>query len=433
MFKYLRFIFYKIMEKDEILKKITNKYLDPIKFGNNVSYEFNGYPLYEFEDDKEKIVELVNEEKIDINFGDNFPNFHIKAFNLDNKENQIKKIHALGLQNCCAYPSKKHLKEKIYYGKFKDKPFTRKIALGEPTLNFAVFDLSILEIYRNDPRYSYSTNDIGGQISISSEYYNALEIKPSDKTHLQTFGFCYEKESLNRAVAVFYCYLSKLTAEHQKIWFGKMLSGDYFLHPDYARSSAGHWPEKVSIFTAFLEELRTINEFSKLMERPVLFKRDFKQSKPRDFGFLIRPTLREYNQFVHLLDKMISDNINKDFFMNEIDYEIREKRKDGGLIVKQKATITLLKDWIDAKIRFPDPQPKDEMIKVFREIRTMRMPQAHSVEEDTFNQRYFKDQRDLIIKAYDSIRRLRLILANHPSTKSYEVPDWLYKGEIWSF
>ena len=38
-----------------------------------------------------------------------------------------------------------------------------------------------------------------------------------------------------------------------------------------------------------------------------------------------------------------------------------------------------------------------------------------------------------MIEAYGSIRTLRLMLANHPKTKGYEVPDWLYKGEIWNF
>jgi len=39
------------MRKDEILKNITDKYLS--------SDEFNGYTLYELEDDKDKPVELV--------------------------------------------------------------------------------------------------------------------------------------------------------------------------------------------------------------------------------------------------------------------------------------------------------------------------------------------------------------------------------------
>ena len=413
------------MEKEKILKEITEKYLS--------SEEFNGYPLCDLEREQEKIIKLVQEGKIEINFGDKHPNIHIKAFELDDIPTQIKKIKNIGLKNCCAYPSKKYLKQKIYYGKFKDKPFTRKIALGEPTLNFAVFDLSILENYRNDPRYSYSTNEIEGQIVISDEYYKSLEVKPSDKILLQTFGFCYEKEKLTRAVAVFYWYLANLTAEHQKIWHSKLQSGNYFLHPDYSRTSAGDWPERESIFTAFIEELHIINEFSKLMGRPMLFKQDYKNNKPREFGFLIRPTQKEFNSFVHLLDKMISDNINKNFFMNNIKYDFEEERNDGKIKVTSKATITLLKDWIDKKMRFFDPEPKNKMIEIFKKIRKMRQPHAHNVNDDIFDQKYFKKQRKIMIETYNSIRILRLILANHPETKKCIVPDWLYKGDIWNF
>jgi len=412
------------MEKEEILKEITGKYLS--------SEEFNGRPLYDLENEQQKIIELVQDGKIEINFGDKHPNIHIKAFELDDISTQIKKIKNVGLKNSCAYPSKKHLKQKVYSGKFKDRTFTRKIALGEPTLNFAVFDLSVLENYRNDPRYSYSTNDISGQIVISDEYYKSLEVKPSDKILLKAFGFCYEKEKLSRAVAVFYRDLANLTPDHQNIWKSKLLSGDYFLHPDYARTSAGDWSEKESIFTAFVEELYIINEFSKLMGRPILFKKDYKKNKPREFGFLIRPTKKEFNSFVHLLDKMISDNINKDFFMNEIEYNIEEIRRDGKVITP-KGTISLLKDWINKKLRFPSPKPKDDMIKTFKNIRRMRQPEAHDVNDNIFDQKYFKEQRELMMEAYNSIRTLRLILANHPKTKRYEIPAWLYKGDIWSF
>ena len=57
------------------------------------------------------------------------------------------------------------------------------------------FDLSILEYYRNDPRYRYENDDIRGHI-----YYDTEEMKNSDKALLETFGFSYDEE-YNRAVA----------------------------------------------------------------------------------------------------------------------------------------------------------------------------------------------------------------------------------------
>lgn len=413
------------MKEDEILARITNHYLR--------SREFNGLPLHDLESEKENIVNLVLQGKIEINFGDKHINPHIKAFELDNKDEQIFKVNGIGLNSACAYPTKEHLKTVVDVNEFKDRPFTLKIALGEPVLNYAVFDLSVLESYRNDPRYSYSIDDIGGWISVSDEYYRSLDMKTSDKILLQSFGFCYEKGTMNRAVAVFYCYLSKLTPEHQQIWNVKTLNGNYLLHPDYERSSAGYFYEKESIFIAFVEELHTINEFSRLMNRPDFFHHSYRENRPKEFGFLIRPTLKEFNSFVHLLDKMIADNIDIAFFQNEISYTIEKTRSDGKVLVKDKGTITLLKEWLDAKVKLPDPKPKDKMIETFREIRKMRMKPAHKIDEDRFEQEYFQKQRKLMIEAYCALRTLRLIFANHPKTRNYKVPDWLYKGEIWSF
>ncbi len=73
----------------------------------------------------------------------------------------------------------------------------------------------------------------------------------------------------------------------------------------------------MSIFDAFIEELHHINEMCKLMSHPALFKDDFKDNnKPRELCFLIRPTLKQFNEFILLLDKMISENINRAFFLD---------------------------------------------------------------------------------------------------------------------
>jgi len=72
-----------------------------------------------------------------------------------------------------------------------DRPFTRRLALGEPQLAFAAFDLAVLETYRNDPRYVFRAGDAGGMISISDEHYQSPEMPDRDQVLLQSFGFCY--------------------------------------------------------------------------------------------------------------------------------------------------------------------------------------------------------------------------------------------------
>jgi hypothetical protein len=86
---------------------------------------------------------------------------------------------------------------------------------------------------------------------------------------------------------------------------------------------------RLTLFTAFLVELAHINELAAAMGRPRLFVEDcsgHSEHKPRNFGFLIRPALEEFNAFVHTLDKLLSESINRDFFGNKIAFETETVR-----------------------------------------------------------------------------------------------------------
>lgn len=291
----------------------------------------------------------------------------------------------------------------------------------------------MLEHYRNDPRYYYETNFISGSISIRDEYFESSSLPEHDQVLLQTFGFAYD-EDFNRAVAVFIRYLADLSPEHQRVWHAKMLSGDYKLHPDYYRSSIlGEWGTRISIFEAFTLELTVINQMAERMGRPALFRETFTSNRPTEFGFLLRPTLAEFNAFVHLLDKMLSDNINKDFFLDDVPLEEDQTRPDGKIVVRQKGTLALLEEWLRKFFRPSDPKPFDDMFKGFRSVRKLRQKPAHAVNENVFDIAYFKNQRRLVIDTYDSLRTLRLVLANHPRVKCNppEIQDHLAKGAIW--
>ena len=158
------------------------------------------------------------------------------------------------------------------------------------------------------------------------------------------------------------------------------------------------------------------------MGRPHLFR---KIVKPKNFGFLIRPTLKEYNDFILILDKLISDNINRKFFCNDVSFEQDEARKDGKIVVSPKGTIKILDDWLKLFYRIEDRKPIDEMIDTFKNIRKSRNPSAHDIDNNVFDQKYFKQQRELIIKAYKGIRLLRVIFESHPNVAGYEIPDYL--------
>jgi hypothetical protein len=252
-----------------------------------------------------------------------------------------------------------------------------------------------------------------------------------DKVLLETFGFAYNRQ-MHRAVASLLWYLSNLSPEHQAIWQAKELRGTYQLHPDYYRSAIiGDWPERVSVFVAFLEEIRVINRMTAAMGRPPLFRNQISPDKRhREFGFLIRPTSKEFDDFRQVLDKLVSDSLNPKFFQGVTNPEEEIKRRNGRIEVRRKGTLRLLGEWLRASVRLREPEVLDEMLSAFEAIRQNRNRPAHRIDDNTFDQRYFRQQRELIVGAYSAMRTLRLILANHPAAKGVDVPDWLCPSRI---
>lgn len=418
--------------KEDVLKAVTTFYLE--------SHDFNGIPAWtlseKFKQDwallKMVVRELIEDEMVGLIDTNTDVNPHVIRRGFEPKDIQISKLDSESPPHGCIYPTQKHLNSVVNPQDYEGQPYKLCLALGEAQLAYRSFDLSVLEFYRNDPRYKYENNDIRGHI-----YYDAEEMNDSDKALLETYGFSYD-DDYNRAVAVFLRYLTDLTPEHQQIWKAKELQGNYKLHPDYYRNAIiGNWGEKVPICSALLKELYIINQMAKAMGRPHLFKDDYGEygkNRPKRFGFLIRPTLEEFNNFILLFDKMLSDNISRDFFQKELSYEKEIERKDGKIQVQQKGTLQILDDWIRIFFRTHDWQPWEESIAILRKIRKMRQKPAHLVNEDQFDQKYFKEQREIIIDAYSAVRTLRLMFANHPRVKSaeIEIPGWLQEGKIWT-
>ncbi len=415
------------MVQNKILKLATNYYLK--------SDDFNGLPIRELglsiQQCKSKVAKLIKAEKLTINFDDN-P--HIKAFEPETIKDQLRKIRSKDIMQACIYPSKKYLIQVVDPAAYAGRPFTLKLALGEPQLTFYSFGLNVLGGYRDEAKYFYENDDVAGKIITMQKSDLSKEKADSDLVLLESFGFSYDS-NMNRAIAVFLRYLKHLSPKHQQIWDAYMLKNIHILHPDYLKITIGDWNIGMSIFSAFLLEQHHINEICKLIDRCPIFKKEYYgEKKPEDFTFLIRPTLKEYNSFLHLLDKLISENINLEFFKNEVSLEIERQRSDGKIEVTHKGTITVLEEWLKKnRDKFSNTTLEDKMINTFRKIRKLRTNPAHVIDKNELNQEYFHLQRKLMIKAYEAMRTLRTILHSNTKIKSYTLPDELLSGNIWTF
>jgi hypothetical protein len=416
---------------DVLLSEITDFYLK--------SRDYNGIPISSLVRPhgemkvRSCLSQLISDGLVSVVFGDYHPNPHIKALPPEPEAEQREKLDTPRFQRACAYPTAKHLTTVVDPAAFSDRPFNLSLALGEPQLTYKSFDLSILEIYRNDPRYHYSYDDIHGWISVTSEFFETDRMKDSDQVLLESFGFCFDKDN-NVYVAAFLRYLSGLSPEHQLIWASKKVSNETYLHPDYHRTSIiGDWPERLSLYQAVLAEMKAINDICAAIGRKSFFKNDFAEGRrPREFGYLLRPTLKEYNEFIHLLDKMLSENINRGFFGHDVSFEREEERGDGKIVVRQKGTIQILTDWLRSCFKTNDWSEIEEMLQTLRDVRKLRQKPAHSIKENEFDQQYIREQREVMKQVYRAVMILRVALALHPSASEVRIPRQLTDGLIWA-
>ena len=416
---------------DDIYELVEEQYFS--------SGDFNGLPIYSLKDSfdiesdafRGMIASGIEDEIITATF---HGNTHINPFS-GYKKSQVSELFATEEypSHICLYPHEKKLALSDKLSNYKDSPYDLELAQGAGQLDYRTFDLSVLEYYRNDPRYCYSTDFIHGEISIEDKYYESASVPQSDQIILKTFGFAYD-DDFNRYVAVFVRYLSDLSPEHQRVWAVKEIKGNIKLHPDYYASSIeGSWGTRMSIFEAFVQELKLINEMSLIIGKPKLFNNCYSSERPKEFGFLLRPTESEFNSFMLLLDKMMSDNINIKFFESDVELESEEEREDGKIIVRRKGTVQILTAWVNKYFKPVDAKPIENMIATFKKVRKLRQKPAHKVNTDSFNQDIFKKQRQIIINSYDAIRTLRMILANHPDVrkKPPEISEQLLHGDVW--
>jgi hypothetical protein len=405
--------------ENKIINLVIEKYVN--------SYDFNGFPMKNLIEEiqiNEKILiqeirRLIEEEKLSISL---YGNPHIKAFDYP-IEDQINFLENRSLEEIVLYPTRLVLKGRVDEEKYKDKPFSRMLLEGYPQFHQCYFELAVLERYKNDPRYYLYDDGTNLDLWIKDKFYLDYNTPEEDKIIIQNFGYAYSRDTGEKIIMVFLRYLHDLSAKHQKYWESYLVKGDFLIDKDYfERSFLAKFTDFYSIYDAFLEEEKQINIISKIIGKPPLFLNEYDYVP--DFSNLPLPTKAYFQNFIHVLDKLISENINREFFKGDIDFKNEKEEILGSL--------KLLENWLRKYFKPYDPKPFENMINIFRKIRNQRQKPAHKIEENEFNNKYLEMQKKLMKEAYIAIRTLRLILCNHPRVKNsdYQPPEWLQDGKI---
>ena len=292
------------------------------------------------------------------------------------------------------------------------------------------FDTAVLERYLNDPRYRVEIYGFSGWISISDDFYDKVEER--DSISIQGFGYA-RNANQDPAIGVFTRYLSGLSPEHRHFWNSYQLQGDWFFHPHYeSQMMEGTWDIKLSVYDAILEEIAEINKICDLLSKPHLFRETFEEgARPRMFGFITRPTYRYYNEFVLLMDKLLSDNIDLKFFGNDVDRDETINRRNGQIQVRPKGSLHLLGEWLHKYYHGPNGENlAKDVLESLQLIRNERNNPAHRLDEDRFDRSLIDRHRKTIEDVYNSLSTLRMIFASHPKAKAYQSPEHLVRENV---
>lgn len=419
------------------------------------SHDFNGIPLrniskelnIDYKASIDIIKELVKEEIVSVQSSTNPHIIGFKHHSIDDQlylleeaKETTEKIYKIGeisisSENTeypiCLYPTRKYLNKNRDLTEFKNSIYTKQLATGAPHLKPLFFEIEVLDRYFNDPRYDFRFEEYSGRISCKYDENDNPIVREEDQMFLKTFGLGFD-ENGNRLAVVYLRYLKDLTGEHQIFWKSKERTGDCKMLEEYHQNTIeGNWSFSYSIFSAFLGEQKCINELTELIFLKPLFRKTFEnENRPKEFTFFLTPTLKNYNDFIHLLDKMISENINKDFFEGKITlYEFKDI--GNGLVEREKkGTLNLLEEWLTSVFTVKEGLTISELLKPLKTIRRIRQHPAHKINENQYDHTLIDKQKEIMNDVYTVFRNLRLIFHEHRKAKSYEIPDWLENSKI---
>lgn len=417
--------------KNKIRDIIANYWLNENKYCGLSSFH-----IYERMQD---LVEGVTEEDIKTILKEMEKSGEISTRKIEGTDRTYYRINASGVEEVVepgpyvdiwAYPKRKLLEKYDTSKAEKVGIYTKQLRLGGSQISHKFFRRQVLDRYREDSRFVFEEWGTSGYIGIKDEFYLNDSVPEADKIGIQSFGKGYDSNG-EEVVAVILAYLGRLSVEHQNYWSSYEIKEKCKLDADYVKTHfEAEWTDRVSIYRAFSQELEEINNICDLMDEPPLFKRTFLDNAPKEFSRLTKPTKDEYTKFIHAIDKMISENINRNFFKSKITFQEKISTGENKLRIIDKSSLRLLEEYLEKYWKFPNPKPKEDMIETFKHIRKMRQEPAHKITDDAYDLNYFQKQHELTDRVYRAIRTLRLILKNHPKARSYQSPKWLDEGRI---
>ncbi|WP_260980466.1 hypothetical protein [Microbacterium paludicola] len=399
----------------ELMRLVRERYIG--------SGEFNGLHIRAklVEPTRAPAIELLNAGLIEVMTGADYMNIHIRPWpsrrSVDDQIQDIKDLDSADY-GVCLYPTTAGMKGVRLPSKLNGRPYARAMARGKGTLELAYFQFDVLEQYRNDSRLRFSFGDSGASMGLSDEAFEDEDVFERDHVGLNHIGFAYDltrydptdaDSPIERRVAVFYCDLITLTPEHQRRWETYEVDGtDLEPHPLWWNGQMGRWPDGVGPFTRLFMELENLNELAILAFGEAMFR---STDRPAEMGWLLRPSQREWDDFVLQLDKLLSDNLRSEFFKAVGIESVDERGQRMGTLKRFERFLQSGGVAVDQAKKIVSPMAL---------VRNARQGPAHRIRDNLTDRTFVHQQIELLREIYSALGATRHWLATHPKCTDWE-------------
>lgn len=391
------------------------------------SRDFNGmYFAGDKESERTAVALLVRDGLVQVVSEADFPNPHIRPWrSRRSTDEQIGSVTALNGEGygVCLYPTPLSLTKPSTRRAYRGQPFRQAMAKGRGALELAYFSFDVLEQYRNDPRFDFQFYDFGAKTIISTEAHEDKAEPEHDKIIMDHIGFAYDlsqyvrddpSSPIIRRVCAFYRGLSNLSPTHQQRWRTYQVDDQEALkpHPVWWGQQMGHWADGTGAFDRFFFELTTLNEFYEKAHGTALLKTT---ERPREFGWILRPSQHEWEGFIQLLDKLLAENLTA-AGLNAAGAPVHD---DAG---QSLGTVGRLAALLASK--GIEREAVSRVLAPVREVRGARQRPAHALRTNVTDHTFVHRQVDLLERVNESLELLRRFWQTHPANRDWKEPDY---------
>lgn len=391
-------------DRDEVLAEVIHFYLD--------SGDFNGLSVEPSDHRAGAFTALLADGLIDVTSHRSYINPHIKPWSPHESWLQDEALAEAisGQATACIYPSRKAMAS-VDLSHLDAKPYEREMASGRGSLELVFFESPAIEQYRNDPRYWFDLDDFSVSWGISDEAWLDEDEPDRDKITSVRGGFAFLIDELegdgptNRFVCAFLCDLWKLTPTHQqriRTWEAEH-PNRLTPHPTWHSMQMGQWAEHIGLFDKVIAEIEALSDLWKTIFGAPLFR---STERHRSWGWLIRPSSNEWDQFILLTDQLLSENISS----SALDAAGAPIENAQG---ERLGTLNRLIELFRSRTSAPKEQI-DSTFAPLRRVRKERQRPAHAAKAPTTDAEAFVRQRELLIDLAKSLEALRRFFERHP-------------------